>query len=156
MMRRMTAAIACLAGAAMAEVRDEEFVAGDQLVRIEALDGAELMWVGANEVERLLVLTGPDIEIAAFATDDDSAAMLGKRAVVAVVPGTHSCENLGDPQDYYVVTLGEPLATDGPLTTCAELTVSVSNGALVLEADPMGGGDSWRWMPGQGFETGAN
>lgn len=149
-------AMALVPGLVAAEVRDEAFEAGDQLVRIEALGTSELMWVGAKDAEGLLVLTGADIEITAEFTDDEALQMLGVRALVAVVPGTHSCENLDDPRDYYVVTLGEALATDGPLTTCVELTVSATPGQIVLEEDPMRDGEYYFWVPGQGFGGAAN
>jgi hypothetical protein len=144
------------AGAAGAEVQGEEFTAGDQLVQIEVFDAMEIMWVGPNQYERTQVLSGADIEIVAEFTDDEALQMLGARVLVVEVPGTHSCENLDDPREYYVVTLGSELATEGPVTTCAELTVSVTNGAIVLEENPMGEGESWAWSPGAGFSTGAN
>jgi hypothetical protein len=140
-----------LATAAGAEVRDDHIVIGPEQVWIEFIDPVEIMWVGRNQYERTQVLSGSDVEIVALATDADSAAMLGARAIVAVVPGTHSCENLGNPLEYYVVTLGEALATDGPLTTCVELTVSVAPGGIVLEENPMGTGEFWAWSPGKGF-----
>lgn len=143
-------------GPAGAEIRDEQFVAGDQLVQIEFIDPIEIMWVGPNQYERTQVLSGPDIDILAEMTDDEAVQMLGVRALVAVQPGTHSCENLGNPLDYYVITLGEELATDGPLTTCVELTVSTTPGAIMLEEDPMGEGESYTWVPRQGFGGAAN
>jgi hypothetical protein len=152
----MAGALALVAGAAGAEVKDEEYFAGDQLVQIEVFDGSEIMWVGPNQYERTQVLSGPDIEILAEMTDDEAVQMLGVRALVAVQPGTHSCENLGNPLAYYVVTLGEELATDGPLTTCVELTVSTTPGAILLEEDPMGEGESYIWVPRQGFGGAAN
>jgi hypothetical protein len=150
------AGLVLAAGVAAAEVRNEEVVAGDQLVQIEVFDAIEIMWVGPNQYERTQVLSGPDIEILAEMTDDAALQMLGVRALVAVQPGTHSCENLGNPLAYYVVTLGEALATDGPLTTCVELTVSTTPGAIVLEENPMGEGEFWSWSPGQGFRSAAN
>ncbi|WP_137112698.1 hypothetical protein [Rhodobacter sp. SY28-1] len=149
-------ALALVAGAAGAEVKDEEYYAGDQLVQIEVFDGTEIMWVGPNQYERTQVLSGPDIEILAEMTDDEALQMLGVRALVAVQPGTHSCENLGNPLAYHVVTLGAELATDGPLTTCVELTVSLTPGAILLEEDPMGEGESYTWVPRQGFGGAAN
>lgn len=149
-------ALAMTAGAALAEVQDEEFVAGDLLVQIEAVDPIETMWIGPNPSERTQVLSGPDIEIVGFMTDDEAMQLLGTHALVAVVPGSHSCENLGNPLDYYVVTLGEQLATDGPLTTCVELAVSVTPGSIALEEDPMGDGEYYVWVPGQGFGGAAN
>lgn len=154
-MRALIAAgLALAAESAVAEVRNDEFVAGNQLVQIEVIDPIEIMWVGPNQYERTQVLSGADIEIVAELTDDAALQMLGARALVAVVPGTHSCENLDDPREYYVVTLGAELATDGPLTTCVELTVSATTGAVVLEENPMGDdGEFWAWAPGKGFGT---
>ncbi|MFM7335818.1 MAG: hypothetical protein ACKO2N_19185 [Tabrizicola sp.] len=147
-------ALAFVAGSAVAEVQDEEFFAGDQLVQIEVIDPIEIMWVGPNQYERTQVLSGADIEIVAEFTDDEALQMLGARVLVAEVPGTHSCENLDNPREYYVVTLGKELATEGPVTTCAELTVSATTGAVVLEADPMSDdGEFWAWAPGKGFGT---
>lgn len=156
-MRKLIAgALVLAAGSAVAEVKDEEFFAGDQLVQIEFIDPIEIMWVGPNQYERTQVLSGADIEIVAEFTDDEALQMLGLRALVAVQPGTHSCENLGNPLAYHVITLGEELATDGPLTTCVELTVSVTPGAIVLEEDPMGAGEYYTWVPAQGFGGAAN
>lgn len=148
-MRALSVAVglALLAGSASAELWGEELGVGNQLVQIEIFENSEIMWVGPNQYERTQVFSGPDIEIAAVLGDDAAMQMLGVQALVAVLPGTHSCENLGDPRAYYVVTLGENLATDGPLTTCSELTVSASTGALVLEGD----GEAWDWVPGKGF-----
>lgn len=143
-----------LAGTAAAEVQNAELEAGDQLVQIEVMDGMEVMWVGPNQYERTQVLSGPDIEILAEMTDDEALQMLGQRALVTVQPGTHSCENLGTPLAYHVVTLGEALATDGPLTTCVDLTVSATPGQIILEVDPMGEGEYWTWTPGKGFAGG--
>lgn len=150
----LLAGLGLLAGVAVAETRDEEFTVGDQLVRIEAGEGMEVMWIGPGGSEGTQVLSGPDIEILAELTDDEALQMLGLRALVAVVPGTHSCENLGDPRAYYVVTLGEAPAADGPLTTCVDLTVSTTPGQIVLEEDPMGDGEYWTWSASGGFAGG--
>lgn len=152
----ISAGLALAAASAGAELRNEEFAVGGQLVQIEVIDPIEIMWVGPNAFERTQVLSGADIELVAEMIDDEALQMLGARVLVAVVPGTHSCENLQDPRDYYVVTLGEELATDGPLTTCAALTVSATPGSVVLEEDPMGDGESHVWIPGQGFGGAAN
>lgn len=141
------------AGVAGAEVRDEAFVAGDQRVWIDVLAGGEILWVGPNRDERTQVLSGPDIEVVAALTDAAAVETLGARVLVAVQPGSHSCETRGDPRAYSVVTLGERLATDGPLTTCAELTVATVPGAIVLEAEPRGAGEAWFWVPGKGFRA---
>lgn len=140
-----------VAGHAVAEVRGEEFVIGDQLVRIEVVDPVEVMSIGPSPDDRTQVLSGPDIEIVGVLTDDAALQMLGMPVLVVVVPGTHSCENLGDPLAYHVVTLGKDLVTDGPLTTCVELSVSATPGAVVLAEDPMGDGESWTWTPVQGW-----
>lgn len=157
-MRGLAVATGLAVGAAGAgaEVRDEAFAIGTQMVQIEVVGPGEILWVGPNLSQRTGVLSGPDIEIVAFLTDDEAMQMLGAQTLVAVVPGTHSCENLGDPRAYHVVTLGEELATDGPLTTCVALAVSASPGAVVLEEDPMGDGEFHIWVPGQGFGGAAN
>jgi hypothetical protein len=149
----MLVAGVCFATAAGAELKDDHFMIGPEQVWIEFSNPVETMWVGRNEYERTQVLSGPDVEIAALAADADSAATLGARVLVAVLPGTHSCENLGNPLEYYVVTLGEQLATDGPLTTCVELTTSVTPGTIVLEEDVMGEGEGWVWSPGERFRA---
>jgi hypothetical protein len=141
-----------LATAAGAEVRDDHFVIGPEQVWIEVIEPGEVLWVGRNPSERAQVLSGPDVEIVAFATDAESLALLGARALVAVLPASHTCEDLsGTALAYYVVTVGAALVTDGPLTSCAMLTVSVATGAIVLEEDPMGDGSFWAWRPGKGF-----
>ena len=152
----LLAGVALVAGPAGADIRAERLVAGDQQVEIEVDGPNEVLWVGPTPDGRTRVLSGSDIEIVAEMTDEAAQEMLGTRALVAVVPGTHSCENLGDPRDYYVVTLGGQLATDGPLTTCVEFTVSTTPGQIVLEEDPMGDGEFHFWVPGQGFGGAAN
>ena len=152
-MRALAAAafLSMAATAAVAEVKNEQFVVGDYQIWIEVFDSLELMFVGKNDYERDQVLSGADVEIAAFANDADSAALLGGPAVVATVTGTQSCED-GDPRAYYVISFDGAPALDGPLTTCKELTVSVTPGAVVLESDPMAeDGEFWAWAPGKGF-----
>lgn len=143
--------MAVLPGQAMAEVRDEHLVIGAQQVWIEVIEPVEVMWVGPNQNERMQVLSGPDIEIVAKATGPQDAGLIGAKALVAVVPASHSCDDLSDPLAYYVITLGQNLATDGPLTSCGVLEVSFAPGGIMLEADPMGEGAFWAWMPGVGF-----
>ncbi len=148
--------LSVLATPALAEIRDEHIVIGPEQVWIEVIDPVEVMWVGPNLYERTQVLSGYDIETAAYVTDAQDADLLGARAIVAYLPGTHSCENLKDPQEYYVVSLSPALATDGPFTSCGELTVTLVDGAILLEEDPMrefteDGGQFIFWMPGQGF-----
>jgi hypothetical protein len=135
---------------AMAEMRDEEHLVGDQMVTIAVFDTLEIMTVGPSTHERIQVLSGADVEIVAFVEDADSVALLGQPVVVAEVTGTHSCDD-GDARAYYVVTLGDVPKPEGPVTTCAELTVSIAPGAVMLEADPMGGGEAWAWEPGKGW-----
>jgi hypothetical protein len=152
-MKRTLALLAAgLAAAAEAEVRDEALAIGPEQVWIEVFAGAEIMWVGPNQHERTQVLSGPDIEIVGFATSPEDAALVGARAMVAVSPASHSCEDLSDPLGYSVVTLGDVLATDGPLTSCGPLEMSLVNGAILLEADPTGGEGAYSyWVPGRGF-----
>lgn len=143
--------VAALAQPALAERRDEAHIVGDKLVKIAVVDTLEIMTVGASEYGQAQVLSGADVGIVAFAADADSVAMLGQPLLVAEVTGTHSCDQ-GDARAYWVVTLGDVPAPEGPVTTCQELTVSVTPGAVVLEADPAGGaGESWTWAPGVGW-----
>jgi hypothetical protein len=142
-----------VASVAEAEVRDAHLVIGPEQVWIEVIDPGEMLWIGRDENERTQVLSGPDIEIVAFATDAEDVALLGAKAIVAVVPASHTCEELsGIALAYYVVTVGESPVADGPLITCTELAISVAPGAIVLEADPMSEGEFWAWVPGKGFQ----
>lgn len=157
-MKRPLALLTALAlGApAVAEIRDEAFVIGPEQVWIEFIDPIEILWVGPNAYERTQVLSGGDIEVVGFVTDPQDAEMLGARTMVAVMSGTHTCENLENPLEYYVITLSPALATEGPVTTCGELTMSVTSGAILLEEDPMrqtteDGGQSVFWVPSRGF-----
>lgn len=152
----LAVSLALGSAAAVAEVRDQDFTVGNQVVQIEVVAQGEILWAGPNPSARTQVLSGPDIEIVGFITDDAAMQMLGTQVLVAVVPGTHSCENLDDPLAYHVVTLREELVTDGPLTTCVELAVSATSGAVVLEENPMGDGEFHVWIPGQGFGGAAN
>jgi hypothetical protein len=152
-MRSLSAIVfAALAAPAWAEMRDEEHVVGNKLVKIAVFDTLEIMTVGPSDYENMQVLSGADVEIVAFAGDPDSVALLGQPVVVAEVTGTHSCEE-GDARAYYVVTLGDVPAPEGPVTTCQELTVSVTPGAVQLEAVPMGEGEFWAWSPGKGWRN---
>jgi hypothetical protein len=155
-MRALVCLLLAIGAPALAEVRDEHIVIGPEQVWIEVVDPIEVMWVGPNQYDRTQVLSGYDVEAVAFVTDPQDADMLGARAIVAVQPGTHSCENLKDPRDYHVVTLGPALATDGPFTACGELSVTLVDGAILLEEDPMrafteDGGQFIYWVPGRGF-----
>ncbi len=139
-MRALSAVvIAALVTPASAEMRDEEHLVADKMVKIAVIDTFEIMTVGPSDHEQMQVLSGADVEIAALVGDPDSVALLGQPVVVAEVTGTHSCDE-GDARAYWVVTLGEVPAPEGPVTTCAEMTVSIASGAVMLDADPMGGG----------------
>jgi hypothetical protein len=132
-------------------MRDEVHLVGDLVVKISVVETLEVLTVGPSEDAQVEVLSGADVEIVAFAGDADSVALLGQPVLVAEVTGTHSCEE-GDARAYWVVTLGAEPAPEGLVTTCAELTVSVTPGAVVLEADPMGAGEAWLWVPGRGWK----
>ena len=145
--------VAALAQPALAEQSDEEHIVGDRKVRIARIDPIEILTIGPSDHEQSQVLSGAEVEIAAFLADADSVALLGQPVLVAEVTGTHSCDE-GDPRAYWVVTLGDIPAPEGPVTTCAELTVSLTPGAVVLEADPGGeGGEAWSWTPGKGWAS---
>lgn len=155
-MRPLALAVLCAlpATAALAEMRDEEHLVGDKLVRIALNDTFEILTVGPSDYDQIQVLSGADVEIVAFAADPDSVTLLGQPVLVAEVFGTHSCD-AGDARAYYVVTLGDPPTPEGPLTTCQALTASVTPGAVVLEADPMNGaGELWAWTPAGGWANG--
>ncbi len=145
--------VAALVQPALAEQSDEEHIVGDRMVRIARIDPIEILTIGPSDHEQSQVLSGAEVEIAAFLADADSVALLGQPVLVAEVTGTHSCDE-GDPRAYWVVTLGDIPAPEGPVTTCAELTVSLTPGAVVLEADPGGeGGEAWSWTPGKGWAS---
>lgn len=147
----LAAAALCLTSpAAMAELKDWEGFVFDKAVTIGVFDTFEIMRVGPNAYEQIQVLSGADLEIAAATEDKDSVDLVGEAVMVVTSPGTHSCDE-GNPTDYYVVTLGDVPAPEGPLTTCKELAVSFTNGAVVLEENPMGEGEFWAWKPGKGF-----
>jgi len=95
----------------------------------------------------------PDPLDRVFGYIDLRRALLGQPVLVAEMTGTHSCDE-GDARAYWMVTLGEVPAPEGPVTTCAELTVSVRPGAVVLEADPGSqGGEAWSWTPDEGWAS---
>lgn len=145
------ASLFALGQPAWAEMRDEEHLVGPKIVRISVFDTFEIMTVGPSDYQQMQVLSGADVEIVAFAGDADSVALLGLPVLVAEVTGTHSCDT-GDARAYYVVTLGDVPAPEGPVTTCAELTVSVAPGEVTLAADPMSDqGEFWTWTPGKGW-----
>jgi len=140
----------------MAQDQGAPLLIGPEQVWIETIDPLQIMWVGPNQYDRIEVLSGSGIEILALATSAETVALVGAKALVVQTNGTHSCEDLSAPLAYYVVTLGERLATDGPVTACGALTVSFAPGEIVLQEDPMrrtseGSGILAVWMPGQGF-----
>lgn len=152
--RAFAGAALCLVGSiAAADLADEHFDVKGRPVWITVVENAEIMTAGKNADEKVQVLSGADIEIVGLADDPDTIALLGVPAIVAVTSGTQTCDELsGTPRAYFVIWWGEEVATDGPLTTCAELTLSFSSGALILEADPEGGsGEFWAWAPGKGW-----
>lgn len=143
----LAAGLALPAASAFAEMKDEEHIVGGRLVSISvSLDTLETLTVDRSHTDKMQVLSGADIEIAALFGDAESVAMLGQPVVVAEVTGTHSCE-AGDAQNYWVITLGDVPAPEGPLTTCQALTPSVTPGAVVLTGD----GEAWTWSPGKGW-----
>jgi hypothetical protein len=142
---------AALALPALAEIRDEEHLVGDELVRITVAETLEILTVGRLGDEQMEVLSGADVEIVWVVDDAASVAMVGKPLVLVEVTGTHSCED-GDARAYFVVTLGDAPKPEGPVTTCAALTASVTPGALLLAADPAGDtGEFWAWKHGRGW-----
>lgn len=148
----LLALAAVLALPAHAGMRDEEHLVGDRMVKIAVVDTFEIMTVGPSEHEQMQVLSGADVEIVASFGDAESVALLGQPVVVAEVTGTHSCDE-GDARAYWVVTLGDVPAPEGPVTTCAALTVSLTSGTLVLAADPTD--EVWAWAAGKGWSGGA-
>jgi hypothetical protein len=137
---------AALAVPALAEMKDEEHLVADKMVKITVVDTFEILTVGPSDYEQMQVLSGADVEIVAELGDADSVAMLGQPVLVAEVTGTHSCDE-GDARAYWVVTLGPVPAPEGPVTTCQALTPSVTQGAVVLS----GQGKAWAWSPGEGW-----
>lgn len=141
-----------VAGSARADQR--LLLAGHEIVVIEdGTGGATLAADGA--------IWHPDGDIESRIYPEDttvwpSEAIAIPRGSAEQMGGTHSCES-GTPMQYDVITLRPTLATDGPLTACAELVASATNGMIVLEEDPMrankeGGGEAWTWGPGEGFK----
>ena len=138
--------LALLATGASAEMKDEEHLVGDRVVRITVVDAFEIMTVGPSDHDQMQVLSGADVGIVALLGDAASAAQVGQGVVVAEVTGTHSCD-AGDARAYWVVTLGEVPEPEGPLTTCQPLAASVVPGAVVLTGE----GEAWTWAPGKGW-----
>lgn len=154
-MIRLAWVIAAGLTVSQARAEAEHVVIGPEQLWIEAVDQLEVVWVGKNETRRVKVLSGHDVEIVGLVTGAD-AVMLGGRAVVAVMPASHSCETLKEPLAYYVIALDPVPGTHGPMTACGELTMALTEGAILLEEDPMradteAGGQSALWAPGRGF-----
>ena len=155
-MRGIVLAFALLGSAALAGPADRQMVFGSDQVWIEVMGPVEVMWVGPNLDERTQVLSGVGIEVIMDSSGAEDAALVGARALVTVMAGSHSCDDFSAPLVYHVITLGPVLAADGPLTTCGPLDVQLTNGAIVLEEDPMrvrteDGGLFRAWVPGPGF-----
>ncbi|WP_284164063.1 hypothetical protein [Frigidibacter sp. SD6-1] len=135
-----------------AEVKEQHVVVGDWQVWIEPVDPLELLFVGRNEFERDQLLSGGDLEVVGMVADADDVALLGMPAIVVETPGTQSCDDIDAvARDYYVISFDGAPRLSTPAMTCADLTLSVTNGMLVLEADPMGVGEFWSWTPEAGF-----
>lgn len=136
-----------------AEVKQKHYVVADWQVWIDPIDPIEILFVGRNQYERDQVLSGDDVEIVAFASDEDAVSLLGLPALVVEVTGTHSCEE-GDARAYYVLTFADAPALDGPVTTCKALTVSFAPDLIILEEAPGSDeGEFWAWAMGKGFGT---
>lgn len=143
------AVILCATGfAAGAEMRDEEHLVGDRVVRIAVADTVEILTAGPSGGDQVQILSGADVEIVLFAGDTESVGLIGMPVVVVEVTGTHSCDE-GDPRGYWVVALGDTPTPHGPVTSCEVLAPSLTTGHVVLEADPMGDGAFWAWAPGK-------
>ncbi|MCY1127748.1 hypothetical protein OU426_12865 [Frigidibacter sp. RF13] len=137
---------------AEAEVKEEHFVVGDQQIWIEPIDPLEFLFFGRNEYERDQFLSGGDLEIVGFVSDTDDVALLGAPAIVVETLGTQTCGDLDEvARDYYVISLGEVPTLSEPAMTCKNLTMSITNGMLVLEENPSGDGEFWAWTPEGGL-----
>jgi hypothetical protein len=145
-------ALILLATPALAEMKDEEHLVGDKMVKIAVVDTFEILTVGPSDYEQMQVLSGTDIEILAIVDDPDRVARLGQPVLVAEVTGTHSCET-GDARALYVVTLGEVPTPEGPLSTCEAMAVSVTSSEGV---QLQGATEAWVWVPGKGWTVAAN
>lgn len=138
-----------LASTAGAEIRDEEHLIGDRMVRISVVDTFEIMTVGPSDYDQMQVLSGADVELLPIAGDEDGASLIGQPVLVAEVTGTHSCDE-GDARAFWVVTLGDVPTPEGPLTTCVPMAAAVSDSGQLLLT---GTGESWVWVPGQGWSA---
>lgn len=143
----LTAALAALSPPAGAEMRDEQLLVGDRVVKVSVFEPFEILTVGPDEFDQMQVLSNADLEIVASPTEADSA-LVGQPVLVVEGIGTHSCE-AGDAREYWVVTLGDPPAPQGPLTSCESLTPRYAQGAMVLGSDDAAPG--WAWTPGKGW-----
>lgn len=153
-MRALAAAALALglASPAGAEMREEEHVIGDRIVRITVFDTFEIMTVGPTEYDQMQVLSGADVELVPLAGAEDGSGVLGQPVLVAEVTGTHSCDE-GDARAYWVVTLGEVPMPEGSVTTCEAMAASVTEtGAVLLE----GKTETWAWSAGEGWAVPAN
>ena len=151
-MRALAAAALALglASAAGAEMRDEEHIIGDRIVRITVFDTFEIMTVGPSEYDQMQVLSGADVELVPLA--GDGAQLVGQQVLVAEVTGTHSCDE-GDARAYWVVTLGDVPMPEGSVTTCEAMAASVTETGLVLL---QGTTETWAWSLGEGWAVPAN
>ena len=79
-MRALAAAALALglASAAGAEMRDEEHIIGDRIVRITVFDTFEIMTVGPSEYDQMQVLSGADVELVPLAGAEDAALTRSK------------------------------------------------------------------------------
>jgi hypothetical protein len=133
-------------------MRDEEHLVGDKVVRISVVDTFEIMTVGPSDHDQMQVLSGADVQVVSLVDDEESVALVGEPVLVAEVTGTHSCEE-GDARAYWVVTLGDVPAPEGPVTTCEAMAASVTEaGWVVLN----GKTETWAWAPGKRWAVLAN
>ena len=151
-MRALAAAALALglASAAGAEMRDEEHIIGDRIVRITVFDTFEIMTVGPSDYDQMQVLSGADVELVPLA--EDGAGLVGQPVLVAEVTGTHSCDD-GDARVYWAVTLGEVPMPEASVSTCEAMAASVTGSGGVLLT---GKTESWVWTPGTGWAVPAN
>lgn len=146
------ALIAVSALPALGEVKEEHVIVGGWQVWIEHLDPHKLLFVGRNAFERDQFLSGGDLEIVGLVSDVDDLALLGFPAIVVQTNGAQTCEDIDQAaRDFYVISFDGVPQLSQPAMTCKDLTMSVTNGMLVLEEDPNGDGEFWSWTPDTGF-----
>ena len=153
-MRALAAAALALglASTAGAEMRDEERVIGNRIVRIAVFDTFEIMTVGPSEYDQMQVLSGADVELVPLAGGEDSTVLAGQPVLVAEVTGTHSCD-AGDARVYWAVTLGDVPMPEASVATCEPMAASVTgSGELLLQ----GKTETWVWTPGKGWTAPGN